>query len=138
MRKLPVMCIIVLVGAAASTAGGRSADVPTCAYDRPTHSVTVGVARVGSTNLLRVGTAITVNGVACAGATVTNTDTITLHGRPKQTDDEVSIDLRGGRFAPGATPEATGTSEIEIVSDLGGDGGDGLLVYGSDSSDTLV
>jgi hypothetical protein len=139
MPKLLVIWVVVLTGAVtAQVAGGRAADVPTCAYDGGTHSVSVGVARVGSTNLLRVGNAITVNGVACGGATVTNTDTITLHANKKQTDDNVSIDLRGGYFAPGATPEASGTSEIEIVSDLGGDGGDTIIVYGSDGPDTLV
>jgi hypothetical protein len=64
--------------------------------------------------------------VGCAGETptVTNTDTILLAGA---NGTSLAIDERGGPFAPGATDEGDGFSEIEF--DL--DWEDGLLVVNS-------
>jgi hypothetical protein len=64
--------------------------------------------------------------VGCAGETptVTNTDTILLTGA---NGTSLAIDERGGPFAPGATDEGDGFSEIEF--DL--DWEDGLLLVNS-------
>ena len=48
----------------------------------------------------------------CSGATVHNTDRIEFHGGTR--DDAVEIDLSFGSFAPGATSESSGKSEIEF------------------------
>jgi hypothetical protein len=53
----------------------------------------------------------------CAGEpTVHNTDTIRLLAVAEE-DTDFDISLEGGPFAPGATPESDGTSEIEISVD---------------------
>ena len=71
----------------------------------------------------------------CSGGepTVANTDTVVLQvvaggGIPP-------IDLHGGPFAPGATPEADGSSEIEFSLPEVGFGV--LLVLGSPGSDSI-
>jgi len=51
----------------------------------------------------------------CGAATVTNTDTIRIKPPLVGLFSEVVIDEHGGPFAPGATPEAMGESEIEIL-----------------------
>jgi hypothetical protein len=58
----------------------------------------------------------------CAGGvpTIFNTDTIHVS---VGTDDFVDLFLGGGPFAPGATPEAEGASEIEIEGQFGRSGG---------------
>jgi len=83
----------------------------------------------GASTIGRSGTSITLNGAPCADATVDNVDTVSVSGTG---DTEVlTLDLTGGQFAPGATPEGTGTSEIEFTIDLGG-GNDTLVVqYGA-------
>lgn len=54
--------------------------------------------------------------LACQGpkATVNNVDRITQRWRGGEQAYGVGVDLSGGQLAPGATPEADGTSEIEI------------------------
>jgi Ca2+-binding RTX toxin-like protein len=55
-----------------------------------------------------------------AVATVTNTDRIVIFRNGVNIGGGVHIDMSGGGFAPGATPEADGNSEIEIaISDAG-------------------
>jgi Ca2+-binding RTX toxin-like protein len=54
-----------------------------------------------------------------AGATVTNTDRIVVSDSSGGFDQRVTIDERAGRFAPGATDEGDGSSEIEWDIDLG-------------------
>lgn len=58
------------------------------------------------------GGAIRVNGVPCGAATVSNTDAIQVTGT-YNLSMTLTIDLTGGLFAPGATAESTGVSEIE-------------------------
>lgn len=56
--------------------------------------------------------------VDCQGATVTNIDTIHVF---ESGDADTTVALRGGLLAPGATPEAVGSSEIEVLfTNLGG------------------
>jgi hypothetical protein len=76
--------------------------------------------------------------LTCSGGvpTVTNTDTITVaSAAPKAVLPDVSWNLAGGPFAPGATPEADGSSEIEFTITtsiealiLGGPGPDQLAL----------
>jgi Ca2+-binding RTX toxin-like protein len=71
---------------------------------RATLTVTGGLIRFGAP------------ATGCGGATTSNTDRITVEGAT-DTPETLVIDLRGGRLAPGATPE-TGQSEIEVDVNL--------------------
>jgi hypothetical protein len=70
--------------------------------------------------------------VDCAGLTptVSNTDTVLLDEAPNVDEGGAEIDLSGGRFAPGKTPEADGSGEIEITVRLNGDEGYAEVVGG--------
>src|SRR5262245_16783506 len=73
------------------------------------------------------------DGDPCQTATVNNTDGITvLPGA------NVELDLSGGPFAPGETPEANGESEIEFDVDGTVHGGNNLDVEGSSGNDSIV
>jgi hypothetical protein len=52
--------------------------------------------------------------VRCGHPTVHSVDTVRV------LESEFHIDIRGGRFAPGATPEGDGSSEIEFEAAIGG------------------
>jgi Ca2+-binding RTX toxin-like protein len=68
---------------------------------------------------------------------VTNTDTIVVTGEPIT---DLYIDLAGGPFAPGATAEADGSSEIEIEVDFVNDqpSYSSLFIWGTGSRDSFV
>jgi Ca2+-binding RTX toxin-like protein len=59
--------------------------------------------------------------VSCSGGapTVSNTDTIEVRRTAGVASAQLGIDLRQGLLAPGATPEADGTPEIELGANLG-------------------
>jgi hypothetical protein len=59
----------------------------------------------------------------CAGGVPTIFNTDTIHVSVGRDDDFVDLFLGGGPFAPGATPEAEGASEIEIEIHFGLSGG---------------
>ncbi len=96
-----------------------------CRYDSGSGVLSVSVGEqksyLGSeAELRRVGDRIRVrddfsgHGVKCQGSpTVTNTDRIKLDTSGFLTSVEIS--LKGGPFAPGATPEADASPEIEIT-----------------------
>ncbi len=58
--------------------------------------------------------------LTCAGgaATVTNTDQVAVEAAATARFGTVTLELGGGTLAPGATPEADGTSEIEIRASM--------------------
>jgi Ca2+-binding RTX toxin-like protein len=60
------------------------------------------------------GGVIEADATPCGEATVANTDLILVVDGPGLGDPQIRIDLSGGAFAPGATDEADGSSEIEI------------------------
>lgn len=100
--------------------------------------MTLGVA---DTATLAVGTGvdtgkIMLNGVACGAATVMTTDTIAVTGSTGA--ETVTIDLGGGPFAPGLTPEAGDVAEIEFTVDLAAGTTDRLNITGSASADSIV
>jgi spore coat protein U-like protein len=83
-----------------------------CSYSGASHSVTVGMtANNDSTTIVRSDSAIDVSEAACGSATVNNTDTITVNGSSGR--QNLTIDLSGGAFAPGSTPDPS-SSEIEF------------------------
>lgn len=109
-----------------------SARAATCLFVPP--AVTVDVAAGETATIGRTGVDITLDGAACGGATVANTDTITITttGVPA----EIVIDLTGGPLAPGLSPEADG-SEIEITINVSS-GTPTLRILGSTGVDRIV
>jgi hypothetical protein len=77
--------------------------------------------------------------IPCSGGTptVTNTDHIGVVQSPKAELGTVTIDESAGPFAPGATPEADGTSEIEFGLNLPGRLSS-VGVMGSDAPETIL
>jgi Ca2+-binding RTX toxin-like protein len=118
------------------------------AHATVTCSFADGVLRIGTETdldesvVVRSGSEIQVLGgkvfarepkpVDCAGLTptVSNTDTVLLDEAPNVDEGGAEIDLSGGRFAPGKTPEADGSGEIEITVRLNGDDGYAEVVGG--------
>jgi Ca2+-binding RTX toxin-like protein len=137
------------------TDGGRRASeslthphppLSTCSYDAAVQRVNVSVEglaeRIGD-NTLRVGRTggIRFAGSACEAATVQNTERIVVTGT--SSEEDFIIDLRGGAFAPGATVEPLGLSEIEFSINLRGtDDGFGFLdtigIVGGSGADRIV
>jgi Ca2+-binding RTX toxin-like protein len=60
--------------------------------------------------------------IGCTGgpATVANTDTIAIESDPDASEALAILDLGGGQFAPGATDEGDGSSEIEFDVNMQG------------------
>src|SRR5262245_47397664 len=115
-----------------------------CSYNSVNRQITVDSSNPGVTLQVGGGGAITTSDTVfpgtsftqCGTATVNNTDGITVNASD---NDDVVVDLSGGPFAPGETPEASGTSEIEFTIHFGGSGSlDDLDVIGSDGADNLV
>jgi hypothetical protein len=73
----------------------------------------------------------------CAGATITNTDFIHVRVAPVLTPGShpIIVDQSAGAFAPGATAEPDGNSEIEVLVD--GPSAATLAVLGTTGSDTM-
>jgi Ca2+-binding RTX toxin-like protein len=87
-----------------------------CSWNAIDHilSVSIGDDEVGT--LVVSGTSILLNGSPCdPSATTATVDNIEVGGG---TFGVLILRLDGGPFAPGAEVEATGTSEIEITTDL--------------------
>jgi len=104
-------------------AGAANAHV-SCAYDTATRTLSVSGATDLGAEVRRLGSEISFGEFffsheACAGApeggpTLTNTDLIVAADAGLQSLD---IPLGAGGFAPGATPEPEGASEIEFYLD---------------------
>ena len=109
-----------------------------CSYNAATKSVTAGIAAGGTATLSVVGGAIHFGETpsACGAATTANTDTITITGAAGSVE-HLTVDQAGGALAPGASAEASGTSEIELAINLG-DTGDAIVVRGTTSPDALA
>jgi Ca2+-binding RTX toxin-like protein len=109
---LGVLCVLASVppAMAAPTA---------CVFDDTTGTATVTAGDGLVATVSRDGDAIEVDGVPCDTATVTNTEALEVT-TPAVSVETVAIDLSGGTFAPGATDEGDGSSEIEIEVQLGG------------------
>jgi hypothetical protein len=106
-------------------AEGASAKVE-CEFDESTRVLSVTTTTQGGNfeaQLRRAGNSIRVSrflgpSVSCGGTpTVTNTDRIEIVSRGFSA---VTIELEGGPFAPGATPEGDSSSEIELAFDGAG------------------
>jgi Ca2+-binding RTX toxin-like protein len=111
-----------------------------CTFSGGTVTVTISAPNEAATIDRTAGGQIQVGGAPCPGSpTVTNTDKITVTGALG--DQAARIDLANGGFAPGATAEGTGTSEIEFEIDLlaGNEStqGDIVSVSGTGAADTF-
>ena len=120
---------------------------PTCTFNAGTHVVEVRLdvpATPTRYSLTRPGAGIAVDDglavtppVACPGATVFTTDLIRVKGTVQA--DTFDVNLAGGGFAPGFTPEAGGLDEIEIEVDLDGPASlDVFEVHGTNADDWIT
>lgn len=75
----------------------------------------------------------------CSGGTPTvdNTDSVVVREAPDVEESEVSIDLSKGPFAPGATAEADGTSEIEFDLQMNGARDQIAYIEGTDAPESF-
>lgn len=110
----------------------------TCSFNPGTGTVQVTLVGSAAATISRQGDAVAVDGVACDTATVSNTDTIQVTGSGVGQPDDLTIDLAGGAFAPGAEGDEGdgGDPEIEFTVDL--PGGGVLRVAGTAAEDALT
>jgi Ca2+-binding RTX toxin-like protein len=111
-----------------------------CAFVGGTATVTMSAG--GDSALIAVGTGtsagrIMLGATACGAATTSTTDTIVVVSGNTGAE-AITIDLSGGPFAPGASVEGTGSSEIEFAIDLGAGTQDRLTVTGGPGNDSIV
>jgi RTX calcium-binding nonapeptide repeat (4 copies) len=112
-----------------------------CAYTgEPDNVLTVTADRGALAEIIRRGERILVRellerAARCAGGvpTVRNTDTIRVELRSDA--DFLDVYMAGGPFAPGATPEPEGASEIEVEIVFGGPEGGLASVHGTRRAD---
>jgi Ca2+-binding RTX toxin-like protein len=126
---LAVLAVVLIQRASAAAA---------CTFEASSATVTVTLGPNESTTVSRQLDTIAVDGVPCVTATdtatVMNTDMIMVTG--SGAGNQLTIDLSGGAFAPGMTPEADGAdSEIEWTVDLGQNGT--VRVLGGAGVDTI-
>jgi Ca2+-binding RTX toxin-like protein len=134
----------VVAGFLTFGAGSAFAATITCTYDPATLVATVAITATGdATVAISKGgnQEILVNGTACGAATALNTDEVQVVGRDAE-DDNVVIDLRNGRFVPGAPPANNGVF-FAIYLGTGdtvppGNDGDSVTVEGTEAADTML
>lgn len=129
MRRLAFTSIALAVLLTGATPA--EADVTECSFAGATATVTPAD---GSVVIAVNEGAITVDGVGCDAATVTNTDTVQVSAVG---GDDVTISLAGGAFAPGATDELDGSSEIEFEFEFSPTDAD-LTIVGTDGADAIT
>jgi Ca2+-binding RTX toxin-like protein len=139
-RLVFVSALSLLVAILPGALGTPARAAVTCTFASSEAQVTL-MAIDDQAVIRRDGNAIEVNGAQCQAAagpdaTVNNTDRITVTG-DAQAGQQVVLDLGGGPFAPGNTPEASGRSEIEFEVNLGGGVQEMMTVVGSDGPNTF-
>jgi Ca2+-binding RTX toxin-like protein len=125
--------VLALAAAVVPAASADAGGVATCSITAGTANVTLsgGV----SATLSRSGAAITLNGSACDSASVLTTDLIAVTS--PDSFGLLTLDLSVGPFAPGATDEGDGGSEIEITVSSPGQPSD-VAVVGSALADHVT
>jgi hypothetical protein len=116
-RHAAAIGIAALAGTLAYAAPAARAD--SCSYDAATRTVTALHDEGFGMSLGRDGKAIVASSfsegaLTCGAATVRNTDTIVFRDTSSGGGFN-GLNLNSGPFAPGATKEPTGKSEIEIA-----------------------
>jgi Ca2+-binding RTX toxin-like protein len=133
MRPIRHIVVVTLVVGSFAVTPAASAAAATCDFDDISGILSIDVPVAGLGRISRSGDDITLDGTACAGATVTATETILVTGDAAG-GEEVVIDMGGGAFAPGRADESDGSSEIEFdLPDM-----DVLTVHGSEESESIV
>lgn len=133
-RRFAVLCALAVMTAGLVPASPASAAVR-CTFDPDAAVLRVDLSGDSNATLLRGPyNGILVNGNSC-GATVFNTDRVRVVG--DEGDQTLYLDLGGGRFGPGLTPEGTRYGEVEISFE-GGRGTDEIDVWGTAHADHLV
>ena len=145
IRSIRRVALGAAVAGAAIGALPALASASPCTYDA-VHKVASVVDSSGTAKQLRVGVSgnliFTQDGgnapLNCVGggtvATTTNTDKVNVFAQASGASDGVVLDQARGAFAPGATPEADGNSEIELA--LNGQSGH-LSVFGTPGADVM-
>ena len=111
-RRLLISGALIVSTLGWASPAGAQIIPPGCTFDPGTGLVTFLAAP--DITLVREGDALLLNGAGCDGASVVNTDLIQLFADGPANANSITIDLFGGPFAPGATDEEDGSSEIEI------------------------
>jgi Ca2+-binding RTX toxin-like protein len=108
----------------------------TAVYDPATHFLTItGTPNTDYVEVRRSGDDIRVNGALVAGGpTVQNTDRVFI--ATGDSNDVLTLDMSGGAFAPGFTPEGD-PAEIEFVVDSGNTPQDTLTILGTPGDDVI-
>jgi Ca2+-binding RTX toxin-like protein len=130
--------VSLIVGASiASVVATPAWAAPACTFDPVTATVQVTVGDGETATLGQSGGVITLNATPCdPAATVTSVDRIVITATGAPT--EVAIDLTGGPFAPGLTPETDGGDpEIEFEVSLPS-GTPTVRIVGSAGDDAIV
>ncbi len=137
-RRRALVCSTALLVGALWVPAPRALAQATCSFNPGTATVQVTLVGSAAATISRQGDAIAVDGVACDTATVSNTDTVQVTGSGAGQPDDLTIDLAGGPFAPGAEGDEGdgGDPEIEFTVDL--PGGGVLRVAGSTGDDALT
>jgi Ca2+-binding RTX toxin-like protein len=135
-----ILAVLALVGPGVLLVATPALAVVTCLFDPVTATAAVTFGPGDAITLARSGSEIDVNGAACSlgliVATVTTTDTVSFVGVATG-NESLTIDLSGGPFAPGATVEGSGISEIEFSGIDLGDGTDSFAITGSSGPDII-
>ena len=133
MRSVRHIVVVALVAGSFAVTPAASAAAATCDFDDATGVLSIDMPFGGIGRISRSGDDIALDGTACAGATVTTTETIEVTGDAAG-GEAVMIDEAGGAFAPGLADESDGSSEDRVrLPDI-----DELYVYGGDESDSIV
>jgi Ca2+-binding RTX toxin-like protein len=114
-----------------------AAAATTCSFDDASHVITATLDAATPHTFDRSGSSIRLDGSACQDATVTSTDTVDITAADGAT---MTFDLSGGPFAPGATDEGDGSSEIEFIVSpaTGPETGVHVAVEGTGGADHIV
>lgn len=132
-----VLCVLSSSTAQAAVTCSFNAGTKTLSVIATANGDTPQIARLAGGDALQVRSGPT-TAVACTNGagSVTTVDTISFIDNTVGGETQLTIDQAGGRFAPGATAEQFGGSEIEMTANMG-TGQDFVLVVGGPQADNL-
>lgn len=136
---LALLALLAALGLASPTNAQGPTPSVKCAFDPASHELTVEARNV-ETRISRQPRSKQIvvrvkrgDRIGCSGETPTVSTVDTIRA---DSDEEVGIDLRRGRFGPGFTDEGDGSSEIEMELTFARKGG--LRVFGSRRKDLIA
>ncbi len=139
VRELTLAAALVALCLALLATPPPAGAVAGCVFAGSTATVLMPV--VNDAASISVGTGVNLGRIMlgaapCTTATTANTDTIVVTGNTGA--EPLTIDLSGGPFAPGLTPEGAGTSEIELTVDLGTGVLDRVTITGGPGNEAIA